>query len=75
MLTDCDIPINVHVSRLVIYWLITATFAVGYFPRADDRRTRQQDSEVAVKQLVELTLRALSAGMTLFTGVSDANRL
>ena len=40
VLTSCDIPINVHVSRLVIYWLITATFAVGYFPRPqDDRRT------------------------------------
>jgi hypothetical protein len=28
------IPINVHVSWLVIYGLITWTLAVGYFPRA-----------------------------------------
>jgi Zn-dependent protease/CBS domain-containing protein len=34
VLTIRGIPINVHVSWLVIYGLITWTLAVGYFPRA-----------------------------------------
>ena len=34
VLTIHGIPINVHVSWLVIYGLITWTLAVGYFPRA-----------------------------------------
>jgi Zn-dependent protease/CBS domain-containing protein len=34
VLTIRGIPINVHVSWLVIYALITWTLAVGYFPRA-----------------------------------------
>ena len=34
VLTIRGIPINVHVSWLVIYGLFTWTLAVGYFPRA-----------------------------------------
>ena len=34
VLTIRGIPINVHVSWLVIYGLITWTLATGYFPRA-----------------------------------------
>lgn len=34
VLTIRGIPINIHVSWLVIYGLITWTLAVGYFPRA-----------------------------------------
>ena len=34
VLTIRGIPINVHVSWLVIYGLITWTLAVGYFPHA-----------------------------------------
>ena len=33
VLTIRDIPINVHVSWLVIYGPITAPLAAGYFPR------------------------------------------
>lgn len=34
VLTIRGIPINIHVSWLVVYGLITWTLAVGYFPRA-----------------------------------------
>ena len=34
VLTIRGIPINVHVSWLVIYGLITWTLAIGYFPHA-----------------------------------------